>query len=200
MQTGLQHRHLFRLGPRCCSSLDSLCPPRRVTRLAQRRLFRMLCWTEATLAGLEAATSRALRQQHLSDSQPVCKVCGGTSGRPQSRGKRQKRQLSIQVRAGASASADIPVGQGNGNGSGSGSGPSSRGGGGGSGGSSQRHAGGSPLKTQPRGSAAQTEEVILMDISGEAMCIIPSLAATCTRYEVAAAQAISKLWLDGLQA
>lgn len=133
----------------------------------------MLCWTEPTLAGLEAATSRALRQQHLPDSHSVCKVCGGSPGRPQGRGKHSKRQLSLQVRAGAAASADISVGQGNGSGSGSGAG--SGGGGGGSGGSSSQHAGSSPLRAQLHGNAAQTEEVILMDISGKAMCLVPNL-------------------------
>lgn len=133
----------------------------------------MLCWTEATLAGLEAATSLALHQQHLSGSQVVCQGCGGTPGWSQSRGKQHKRQLSIQVRAGASASADISVGQGNG----SGSGPNSGGGGGGWGGSSSQHAGGLPLRSQLHGNAAQTEEVILMDISGNTLCLNLSLSA-----------------------
>ena len=126
-------------------------------------------WSEATLAGLEAATSCALHQQQRPDRGFACQKCRGIYGWPQTRGKQHKLQLRLQVRAGTSASAALSVGHGNGNGSGSGT--NSGGGGGGSGGSSAQHAGGAPLKGRPHANTAQTEEVILMDISGEAPSI-----------------------------
>ena len=158
----------------CSYSFDPICHSCPV-RLSPRRRFRMLCsgWTEATIASLEAATSRALDPRQPESSLFGCKVCGKLLSTVQHRTWGVRHQLHIYARAGASPSAATSAGQGNGNGNGSGY--NSGGGGGGSGGSSPQ-SDEILMKATPHGSIAQTEDVILIDVSGEVLANMLSCA------------------------
>ncbi len=153
----------------CLHACLRLCGNHSRTRLLRRKALRMFrsAWAEATLAELQTATQQAVERnpQQRGGNDTGCRLCGRCSKRSRLGGNNFRKTYTVQVRAGAGAStSDLSVSQGGGNGASSGGGG---GGDGGSGGpvSHQSHDG--IIKSAKSGSAPQTEDVILMDVSGE---------------------------------